>query len=378
MDTSNLNPRKMKTAYDKLIASGQIEADQNQISLVKQFDNLLENLDKKRLSRKSSALGWLFAKKAPETIKGLYIWGDVGRGKSMLMDMFFNQLPHKRKRRVHFNDFMQDAQERIHKHRQAFKRGETKEEDPIPTIAEDLAQEAIILCFDEFTVTDIADAMILGRLFEAMFEEGVVVVATSNVKPSNLYLNGLNRKIFLPFISLLTENIEVFNLDARTDFRLEKLDQAPVYYTPLNTKTKKAMDETWETLTGTSDTTSASLQLKGRTLEIPKTASGVARISFKTLCLEPRSAADYLALARNYHTIFLENIPIMKRDDHNAAKRFILLIDTLYDNHIRIVASAAAKPDKLYAATSGTEAFEFKRTISRLHEMQSREYIGAQ
>lgn len=368
----------MKSAYDKLIAAGHIELDPNQVILVQKFDALLASLDKKRLSRKSSALGWLFAKKTPEVIKGLYIWGDVGRGKSMLMDMFFDTLPHKRKRRAHFNDFMQDAQDRIHKHRKAYKAGETSEEDPIPKVAEALADEAAVLCFDEFTVTDIADAMILGRLFEAMFNEGVVVVATSNVEPKNLYTNGLNRKIFLPFIDLLTENVDVFNLDARTDFRLEKLDQAPVYYSPLNAKTKKSMNETWERLTGTTDAPSEILELKGRTLEIAQAASGVARVSFKTLCLEPRSAADYLAIARNYHTVFLEDIPVMQREDHNAAKRFILLIDTLYDNHIRIVASAEAKPDKLYTATSGTEAFEFKRTISRLHEMQSREYIGAQ
>lgn len=378
MDTSELNPQKMQVAYDKLISAGHIELDSNQIKLVKLFDILLDNLEKKRLSRKSSALGWLFAKKAPEKIKGLYIWGDVGRGKSMLMDMFFDILPHKRKRRAHFNDFMQDAQERIHKHREAFKRGETKQEDPIPTIAEALAEEASVLCFDEFTVTDIADAMILGRLFEAMFNEGVVVIATSNVEPKNLYTNGLNRKIFLPFIDLLIDNVDIFNLDARTDFRLEKLDQAPVFYSPLNATTKKSMDDTWLRLTGTETTSPETLQLKGRTLEIPQAASGVARVYFKTLCLEPRSAADYLAIARNYHTVFLEDIPVMQREDHNAAKRFILLIDTLYDNHIRIVASAEAKPDKLYTATSGTEAFEFKRTISRLHEMQSREYIGSQ
>lgn len=378
MDTSELNPKKMKAAYDKLISAGHIELDVNQAKLVSLFDELLDKLDKKRLSRKSSALGWLFAKKAPEKVKGLYIWGDVGRGKSMLMDMFFEILPHKRKRRAHFNDFMQDAQERIHQHREAFKRGETKQEDPIPTIAETLAQEASVLCFDEFTVTDIADAMILGRLFEAMFNEGVVIIATSNVEPQNLYTNGLNRKIFLPFIDLLMKHVDVFNLDARTDFRLEKLDQAPVYYTPLNSITKKGMDETWRRLTGTNTGTPQTLQLKGRTLEIPQTARGVARVSFTTLCLEPRSAADYLAIAHNYHTIFLEDIPVMQREDHNAAKRFILLIDTLYDNHICIVASAQAKPDKLYTATSGTEAFEFKRTISRLHEMQSREYIGSQ
>lgn len=370
--------KKMQTAYDKLIASGQIELDANQVKLVRLFDELLISLEKKRLSRKSSALGWLFAKKADNNIKGLYIWGEVGRGKSMLMDLFFETLPHKRKRRVHFNDFMQDAQERIHKHREAYKNGDTKEEDPIPTIAEILAEQASVLCFDEFTVTDIADAMILGRLFEAMFSEGVVVIATSNVEPKNLYLNGLNRKIFLPFIDLLAANVDVFQLDARTDFRLEKLNQAPVYNTPLNAKTRKAMDAAWLRLTGSKVGKPETLKLKGRELVIPQALQGVARVSFKTLCLEPRSAADYLVLARHYHTIFLEDVPVMEREDHNSAKRFILLIDTLYDNHIRIVVSAQAMPDKLYTAKSGTEAFEFKRTKSRLHEMQSVEYIGAE
>ncbi len=377
MSINDPDYNKVKTAYDKLIDSAAIEHDPNQVKLVNLFDGLLAKLEKKRLSRKSSALGWLFAKKSPDIIKGIYIWGDVGRGKSMLMDMFFDILPHKRKRRAHFNDFMQDAQDRIHKHREAFKQGYVKEEDPIPTIAESLANEASILCFDEFTVTDIADAMILGRLFDAMFKEGVIVVATSNVEPKNLYNNGLNRKIFLPFIDLLLENVNVFNLDARTDFRLEKLDQAPVYYTPLGKETEAAMADTWLRLTGSNALLPQTIELKGRTLEIPQTGSGVARVSFKTLCLEPRSAADYLALARNFHTVFIEDIPIMQREDHNAAKRFILLIDTLYDNHIRIVVSAEAEPAKLYQASSGTEAFEFKRTISRLHEMQSREYIGA-
>lgn len=377
MKIDDPNLEKIRTAYDKLVASGQIELDENQVKLVTLFDKLLNSLEKKRLSRKSSALGWLFAKKSDDHIKGLYIWGDVGRGKSMLMDLFFENLPHKRKRRAHFNDFMQDAQERIHQHRKAYQNGDVKEEDPIPTIAEALAEQASVLCFDEFTVTDIADAMILGRLFEAMFSHGVVIIATSNVEPENLYLNGLNRKIFLPFITLLTNNVDVFQLDARTDFRLEKLNQAPVYNTPLNAKTNKAMDEAWLRLTGRQTGEAETLKLKGRELIVPQALQGVARISFKTLCLEPRSAADYLALARNYHTVFLEDIPIMHREDHNAAKRFILLIDTLYDNHIRIVVSAEASPDKLYSAKSGTEAFEFKRTISRLHEMQSIEYIGS-
>lgn len=377
MSINDPNLAKVKTAYEKLVSSEHLEADPSQLLLVEKFDALLAKLEKKRLSRKSSALGWLFAKKTQSVeTKGLYIWGDVGRGKSMLMDLFFENLPHKRKRRAHFNDFMQDAQERIHRHREDFKLGKTKEQDPIPTVAEALASEAGILCFDEFTVTDIADAMILGRLFEALFEKGVIIVATSNVEPQNLYATGLNRKIFLPFIDLLIKNVEVFHLQARTDFRLEKLNQAPVYNYPLDIKTTLAMNEAWQRLTGLEKGKPLALQLKGRELVVPQAANGIARIPFATLCKEPRSAADYLALARNFHTIMIDGVEIMQREEHNVAKRFILLIDTLYDNHIRIIVSAEAAPDNLYQGKSGTEAFEFRRTISRLHEMQSEEYIG--
>ena len=376
MDTSALNPRKIHNAYEKLLASGHIESDESQLELVEKFDELLARLDQKRLSRKSSSLGWLFAKKPIKPIKGLYIWGDVGRGKSMLMDMFYDALPHQRKRRAHFNDFMQDAQDRIHAHREAFKLGKVANEDPIPDVAETLADEALILCFDEFTVTDIADAMILGRLFEKMFEHGVTIVATSNVEPENLYKNGLNRKIFLPFIDLLLEKTEVVNLDARTDFRLEKLNQAPVYYSPLGKKSRASLDAAWLRLTGVEQGKEEVLELKGRQLKVPQSANGVARLPFSQLCEEPRSAADYLALAHRFHTIFIEDIPVIDSENRNVAKRFILLIDTLYDNHIRIVVSAAVPPEELYKAKSGTEGFEFKRTISRLHEMQSSDYIG--
>jgi len=379
MDTELHHSGKLKSAYNALVSKGQIEPDPAQIELITKLDKLLVQVSTKRLSNKSSSLGWLFGKKADaeNAVKGLYIWGDVGRGKSMMMDMFFDALPNKRKRRAHFNDFMTDAQDRIHAHRKAYEAGETKEEDPIPVIAKTLSQDAAVLCFDEFTVTDIADAMILGRLFEAMFAEGVTVVATSNVEPQNLYLNGLNRKIFMRFIDLLVENIEVFELSAKTDYRLEKLDQAPVYYQPLNKASRQAMQDTWLRLTGGQKGEPESLTIKGRELIVPNSASGVALVSFDLLCQESRSALDYLALARRFHTIMIENIPIMHAEHHNIAKRFILLVDTLYDNHVRIVISAQAKPEKLYQAKSGTEAFEFERTISRLHEMESREYIGA-
>jgi cell division protein ZapE len=371
---------KLKQAYLSLVSSNKIESDHAQLELVAKLDALLAQLSQDRLSSKSSALGWLFGKNKPasQPVKGLYVWGGVGRGKSMIMDMFFSLLPHKRKRRAHFNDFMQDAQERIHAHRKAFAAGEVKQEDPIPAVAEDLVQDSSVLCFDEFTVTDIADAMILGRLFEHLFEAGVAVVATSNVEPSNLYRDGLNRKIFLPFIDLLLEHVDVHELAARTDFRLEKLNRAPVYLYPLNVDNQRTFEDTWVEISGVETPRPLTLELKGRKLEIPMSGNGAGRVDFARLCEEPRSAEDFLALTRQFHTIFLEKIPVMGRENHNAAKRFILLIDTLYDNGVRLVATAEAAPDALYTAKSGTEAFEFARTISRLNEMQSVEYIAGE
>lgn len=378
LESPNLHTLPLRQAYRREVEGGHIESDPAQLALVAKLDELLIELDRKRLSTKSSSLGWLFGRKekGPGPKQGLYIWGDVGRGKSMLMDMFFAAAPNKHKRRVHFNDFMQDAQTRIHEHRKAFKEGKTKEEDPIPPVARELAREARLLCFDEFSVTDIADAMILGRLFSALFASGVTVVATSNVAPENLYHDGLNRALFLPFIELLKEQLDVIELNARTDFRLEKLSTAPVYYHPLNGKNAKAMDKAWIRITGNQEARPETIELKGRTLPVPKAALGCAWFSFQGLCEEPRSAADYLAIARKYHTIFLDGIKIMSREKRNEAKRFILLIDTLYDNRIRLVASAEGSPEELYPETTGTEAFEFQRTISRLHEMQSADYIG--
>ncbi|MEM7070107.1 MAG: cell division protein ZapE, partial [Pseudomonadota bacterium] len=279
-------------------------------------------------------------------------------------------------RRVHFNDFMQDAQERIHSHREGFKAGKVDEEDPIPVVGKALAEEASVLCFDEFTVTDIADAMILGRLFGVLFEEGVVVVATSNVVPENLYRDGLNRKIFLPFIDTLIANVDVYELEARTDFRLEKLNRAEVYLHPVTDANALAFEGAWRDMVGDAKPKTVMLELKGREWELANTGSGAVRLEFSTLCEQPRSAEDYIALARKFHTIFIEKIPVMDRENHNAAKRFILLIDTLYDSHTRVVVLADAAPDGLYTGKSGTEAFEFARTISRLNEMQSVEYIS--
>ncbi len=369
----------VRERYEALAAAGDIDADPAQQRLADRFDRLIQELATTRLATKSSALGWLFSRKAPrrEIIKGLYIHGDVGRGKTMIMDMFHDLVPVKRKRRAHFHDFMADVHERINAHRQALKNGETKQDDPIPPVADALAEQAWVLCFDEFTVTDIADAMILSRLFRALFERGVVLVATSNVEPDNLYREGLNRQLFLPFVELLKAHVDVVNLDARTDYRLEKLNHLPVYLSPLSEETKRCMDDAWHAATDGAIVVPQSMKVKGHTVTIPHAARSAARFSFADLCSKPLGAADYTAIIRRYKTIFIDDVPILDHPRRNEAKRFIILIDVLYDHHVHLVISAAASPDKLYEAKLGTEAFEFDRTASRLFEMQSEDYLAA-
>jgi cell division protein ZapE len=292
------------------------------------------------------------------------------------MDLFFEASPVLRKRRAHFHEFMADVHERIFVLRQKAKAGEGSGEDPIRLAAADIAQETWLLCFDEFHVTDIADAMILGRLFKRLFELGVVVVATSNVTPDELYKDGLNRALFLPFIALIEEHMEVVRLAARCDFRLEKLAGAPVWYVPADATAAAALDEAWRRLTAGNDGAALELTVKGRTVRVPRASMGVARFSFHDLCGQPLAAADYLKIAHEFHTLVLDHIPVMDFDRRNEAKRFIILIDTLYDNAVKLVASAAAEPDALYAADEGFEANEFKRTASRLIEMRSQAYLA--
>jgi cell division protein ZapE len=367
----------VRQRYDHLVQSGAIERDPAQERIVAALDQLIEEIASKRLAQKSSALGWLFAAKRPsrEPVKGLYIHGGVGRGKTMLMDFFFELLPVRRKRRVHFNDFMADVQDRIQKHRQARKDGAVKEDDPIPPVARALAEEAWVLCFDEFSVTDIADAMILSRLFAALFAAGVVLVATSNVAPEDLYRDGLNRQLFLPFIALLERNAQVMTLDAQKDYRQDKLNRQPVYVTPDDATADRALDEAWKAMTHDKPATQVTLTLKGRQLIVPSAAGEAARFSFADLCEKPLGARDYLAIAGRFSTVFIDHVPVLGEGKRNEAKRFILLIDTLYDHHMRLVVSAAAPPEGLYTAKRGNEVFEFERTASRLVEMQSRDWL---
>jgi cell division protein ZapE len=292
------------------------------------------------------------------------------------MDLFFATSAVQRKRRVHFHEFMADVHERVYVYRQDIKNGALPEQDPIQRTAAAIAEETWLLCFDEFHVTDIADAMILGRLFTRLFELGVVVVATSNLAPGELYKDGLNRGLFLPFIALLQRHCEVVRLEARIDFRLEKLTGMPTWYVPANAIADAALDDAWRRLAGEHAGSPHELVVKGHIVRVPKAAMGVARFSFDDLCAQPLAATDYLKIAHEFHTVVLDRIPVMDHARRNEAKRFIILIDTFYDHAVKLLASAQAQPDRLYRGSEGFEVQEFKRTASRLIEMRSQSYLG--
>jgi len=362
--------------YEGLVVTRKIERDPAQRHLLTRLIALEERVVAHRSDRRTHPVGWLFgARQQAESARGLYIHGEVGRGKTMMMDLFFEASPVVRKRRVHFHEFMADVHERVRVFRQKSKAGEV-DDDPIRLAAAEIAEESWLLCFDEFHVTDIADAMILGRLFSRLFELGVVVVATSNVAPGELYKDGLNRALFLPFIAMFEKRMEVLALNARTDFRLEKLSGQKVWYVPANDEASAALDAAWRRLVGSASGVPQELAVKGRRLRVPRAAMGVARFFFHDLCEQPLAAADYLRIAHEFHTLIIDRIPVMGFDQRNAAKRFIILMDTLYDHAVKLVASAAAEPDALYRADEGFEAGEFKRTASRLIEMRSQFYLA--
>jgi cell division protein ZapE len=363
--------------YRRLRESGRLQPDAAQARAAAVFDSLARALLQYR-PRKRRLFG--FSRAAASPPKGLYLHGPVGRGKSLLMDIFFASAPVEKKRRVHFNAFMQETHARIHEWRKLAPRDRSRRpefvsdahDDPIAPVAKRISLEATLLCFDEFQVEDVADAMILGRLFEKLFQYGVVVVATSNTEPDQLYEGGLNRALFLPFIALMKAHMTVLELDGPQDYRLERMAGLNLYITPLGPKADAAMDEAWRLLTDTERGDQISLNVLGRKLTVPQAAKGVARFSFDALCRQPLGASDYLALARTFHTLLIDRIPRMGAEQYNEARRFTLLIDTLYDERVKLVCSAAVPPFELFV--EGENADSFQRAASRLSEMQSADY----
>lgn len=348
----------MTGSYAAALADGALKPDTAQGAAATKLQALARALKPRRFS--------LFGKHAAP--RGLYLWGDVGRGKTMLMDMFFEDVAEPKKQRIHFNAFMADIHARIHQ-----LRGQPGIDDPIAPVARAIAKDTRLLCFDEFQVTDVADAMILGRLFEQFFAANMVIVATSNTPPERLYEGGLNRQLFLPFIDAIKARMEVVTLNGPTDYRLLGLKDVAVYQTPLGEQADAAMNAAWIRLAG-GPGKPTSLTVLGRSLSVTRAGRGAARFGFDELCARPLGAADYLAIARNFHTVFLDHIPVMDAGKRNEARRFTLLIDTLYDEGVKLVCSAAAPPDGLYPEGSGADAF--RRTASRLVEMASEAYLA--
>lgn len=361
----------IRAAYEVLLRSGELRPDPAQSAVVDRLQHLSDAL----MSPPRAGLFTRLLDRAPVAPpRGLYLWGGVGRGKSMLMDLFARTVGFRPRRRIHFHAFMLETHARI-----AAARG-TGAGDPIRAVAAAWTAEARLLCFDELMVTNVADAMILSRLFAGLFDAGVTVVATSNRPPADLYRDGLNRELFLPFIAMLEDRLDVVALDGPTDYRLDRIGGLPTYHVPNGPETTAAMADLFFRLTDfpvedRANVPTAELDVGGgRTLHVPKSLKGVAVFSFSRLCRDARGAADYLAIARSYHTIFLVGVPVMGPEMRNEAARFVMLIDTLYDWHCKLVIGADAQPEGLYPAGDG--AFEFQRTVSRLKEMQSAAYLA--
>jgi cell division protein ZapE len=363
-----------RAEYAERLSSGSLRHDLAQDRAVATLARLESELN----SAGEPSLASFFKK--PKAPRGVYLWGPVGRGKSMLMDMFFACAPVHRKQRSHFYAFMAEVHELIAAWRNGdaaarkARFGSHKGDDPIVPTAELIASRARLLCFDELQVTDIADAMRLGRLFEALFAHGVTLVSTSNRPPDDLYKDGINRQLFLPFIDMLKQRMEVVELGGETDYRLARLRGAKAYFSPVDSKTEAAFDALWRDLLGGAEETGATIEVQGRKTRFPHAAGGMLRTSFASLCDHALGAQDYQALAARFHTLFLEDVPRLTPERKNPAVRFRILIDELYQAGTKLVVLAAAEPDDLLAQDGG--AFEFERTASRLHEMRSADYLG--
>jgi cell division protein ZapE len=353
--------------YQEKIAIGAIKPDEAQAVVARKLDALAIVLENYAPRGNGILARWIKPKNGAVP-QGLYIQGDVGRGKTMLMDMFCAKAEIQPKRRVHFHAFMQDIHARLHAARRHSK-------DPLKDVAQGVAEEAALLCLDEMQIADIADAMIVGRLFEILLERGSVVVTTSNRKPAELYADGLNRQLFVPFIRLIEEKLDVVTLPGPTDYRLGRVKGWETFIHPLGSEADRKLQELWERLTDTEKGEPRTLDVLGRQLVFPQAAHGAARFAFADLCEAPLGPPDYLAIARTFGTVFIEHIPVLTPRYRNPSKRFILLIDTLYDAQIRLVATAATPPEALYS--EGHHVQEFARTVSRLKEMQSASWWGA-
>ncbi|MEI6572008.1 MAG: cell division protein ZapE [Alphaproteobacteria bacterium] len=368
---SRITHKRPSEAYEQLVGLIEIDRDPAQVEVLKHLDRLCDDLA--ALPSRKAGLGWLFGRK-PLMPRGLYLWGSVGRGKTMLMDLMLESAPLQQKRRMHFQSFMADVHHRIHDYRMRIRQGDTKDSDPIPPVARTISDEITLLCLDEFSVTDIADAMILARLFKVLFENGLVLVTTSNIEPARLYEHGLNRALFLPFIKILTSFTVTVELDAPHDYRLDKAIGLQSYFSPDDETATHALNTRFEIMTQGVEIKSISLAVLGHEVIVPQSANGIARFHYADLFQKALGANDFIAIGEYFHTVFIDHVPIISSENHNEAKRFIALIDALYDRSVKLYITAAARPEFLYRAEEGREAFEFDRTVSRLIEMQSELY----